>query len=177
MPRKKQVEETKKLDETLPPVLEDKIDKIVDAIVDSPEVDKALDAIVDETVENDTRIDELQPPLETVTTTANSADVPVTETPAVIESTITPPAEFEPPQPTVEVPLVIEPVKEVISETVTVDKRALYRLVQALNRNQTHMYIGTAATRFLGELFYLGTLVERTAKWEEVKKWNEENSK
>jgi hypothetical protein len=39
------------------------------------------------------------------------------------------------------------------------------------------MYIGTAATRWLGELFTLETLIERNAKWEEVKKWNEENPK
>jgi hypothetical protein len=86
------------------------------------------------------------------------------------EATVTSPPIFETPQATN-----LAPIETVPRETVVVDKKALYRLVQALNRNQIHMYIGTAATRFLGDLFYLETLAEREAKWNEVKKWNEEN--
>jgi hypothetical protein len=94
---------------------------------------------------------------------AGASIIEAVEPPPVVE---TPPAIPE----TVETVVVgVEP------ETVTVNKKALYRLVQALNRNQIHMYIGTAATRFLGDLFTLETLAERNEKWNEVKKWNEEN--
>jgi len=176
--RKKKTEEV---------VMDEKIDKIVDAVVDSPKVDKLLDEIVEEAVGS--TVDELSSP-KVIPVNGSKIDatvrelalpevdkfLPVVATQKEVEeylgrATLTPELKEEP---TATNLAPVEIVK-INSELVTVNKKALYRLVQALNRNQVHMYIGTAATRFLGDLFGLDTLIARTAKWEEVKKWNEEN--
>ncbi len=159
MPRKKQTEEVKTSNVQIGEV--EPLESVTTtAITEIPVVGETVDEIKQEIpTEN---IPDEQPKEESV---------------EIAQSTVTTASTFETPEPTVDVEIKIEPVKEVVPETVTVNKKALYRLVQALNRNQVHMYIGTAATRFLGDLFELETLIERNEKWEEVKKWNEENQK